>query len=109
MPWFFKANNFSVIPGSFDITKWIRPVNLALEAHDQTQFEFKRGEPLYCVRFETEDTVQLERGDFTEDIKTAMASCLNVQNYVPGMNLKTLYNISADYVRMAKRKFFKNG
>ena len=108
MPWFFKPNNFSVIPGSFDITKWIRPVNLAIEAHDQTQFEFRRGEPLYCVRFETEDNVVLERGEFSEDIKTAMASCLNVQNYVPGMNLKTLYNISVDYIKLAKQRYFKN-
>jgi hypothetical protein len=108
MPWFFKANNFSVIPGAFDITKWIRPVHLALEMNDQTQLEFNRGEPLYCVKFETEDTVILERGNFTEDLKVAMTSCLNTKNYVQGMNLKTLYNISTEYIQMTKRKFFRN-
>lgn len=107
LPWFFKPNNFSVIPGSFDITKWLRPVNLALEAHGQLTFDFRRGEPLYCVRFECEDDVELERIDFDVELQKSMASCVNVQNYVHGLTLKTLYEQGANYINLVKKRIFK--
>ncbi len=109
IPWMFKANPYGIVPGSFDITQWIRPVNLAMEVYQPGVIEFKRGEPLYAVRFETDDTVRLDRGEFTEDIKQTMASCLNVQNYAPGMNLKTLYSVGRHYIDLMKRKIFNAG
>lgn len=107
VPWTFKSNPYGIVPGSFDITQWIRPVNLAMEVYAPGPIVFRRGEPLYCVRFETDESIRLERTEFTEDIKQAMASCLNVQNYAPGMNLKTLYAISKGYLDLVKKKIFK--
>jgi hypothetical protein len=106
IPWMFKANPFGIVPGSFDITQWIRPVNLAMEVYQPGPIVFKRGEPLYAVRFEVDDTVTLERGEYTQDIAKAMVSCLNVQNYVTGLNLKSLYQAGKHYITMMKRKYY---
>jgi hypothetical protein len=106
IPWMFKANPFGIVPGSFDITQWVRPVNLAMEVYQPGPIVFKRGEPLYAVRFEVDDTVTLERGEYTPDIGKAMVSCLNVQNYVPGLNLKSLYTAGKHYITMMKRKYY---
>lgn len=107
LPWFFKPNNYSVIPGSFDITKWIRPVNLAIEAHGPVNLDYRRGEPLYCVQFDCEDDVEFELGEMTPELSKAVFSSVCVQKYVHGMSLKALYEQGAHYVNLIKSKVFK--
>ena len=106
IPWMFKSNPYGIVPGSFDITKWIRPVNLAMEVYTPGPIVFRRGDPLYCVRFETDDMVTLERGEYTEDIAKAMLSCLDVKNYARGLNLKSLYTAGHHYINLIRQKYF---
>lgn len=109
LPWFFKKNDIALVPGSFDITKWIRPIEPAFEVYESGTYVFKRGEPLHCIHFETADNkVEIERGVFTEEMREAWLACTNFKKFVPGYNLKTVYKIAEDYLEIMKKRIFKS-
>lgn len=109
LPWFFKMNDISLVPGSFDISKWIRPTEPAFEVYKSGRYEFRRGDPLYCIQFETADNkVEIQRDVFTEQIKETMLACSYLKKTVPGLNLKTVYKIAEDYIELMKKRIFKS-
>jgi hypothetical protein len=109
LPWFFKKNDISIVPGKFDITKWIRPTEGAFEIYQSGQYKFKRGEPLYCIKFETSDNkVAIERSVLTEEIVDAWQACANVKKKIPNLNLKTVYEMSEEYIKIMKKRIFRS-
>jgi len=110
LPWFFKSNTMGFIPGSFDITKWIRSINYAAEIYDENPIVFKRGDPLYCIQFTTKnnDTVVLEQEIMNDALKNTMNACIAVKSKMPNLNLKTLYTISENYINLMKKTIFKS-
>lgn len=110
LPWFFRPNEMALIPGSFDITKWIRTTEPAFEIYQSGTYTFKRGEPLYCVHFKPESgkLVKLEKGVMTEELRNANWSCVGLKTRLPGLNLKTIYSISHDYIEIMKKRIFKS-
>ena len=103
----FEKNNFSIIPGEFDISKWIRPINCAFEVFDTpTTISFKREQPLFMVKFETfnNETIQLKQKIINQDIASAGLSCLTVKDFLPNKNLNYLYKIAEGFINSIKEK-----
>ena len=107
LPMIFEKNNFSIIPGEFDISKWIRPINCAFEVFDTpTTISFKREQPLFMVKFETfnNETIQLKQKIINQDIASAGLSCLTVKDLLPNKNLNYLYKIAEGFINSIKEK-----
>ena len=108
LPMLFEFNKFAVIPGTFDVAKWLRPIEFALEVYTDCKLEIKRETPLFMVRFVTEDndTIILEQGIQTQEVYNAFMSCYSTKLYNPKMNLTKLYKMAEGYMNIMKRKIF---
>jgi hypothetical protein len=99
-------NNFRIIPGQFDITKWVRTINYCIEVPDNTTLILTRGEPLFMVKFDCEETVSLNLGVLTNDIQELTYGLVSVKKTVPNMSLKNLYEMADEYVTFMKKRIF---
>ena len=110
LPWFFRSNINGFIPGSFDITKWIRPITYPLEIYNSQKLVFKRGEPLYCVKFETQDNsiVTLEKELINDELFLAVNASTQLKSRIPKLSLNYLYDATADTVKIFKKRIFKS-
>lgn len=98
-----------LIPGEFDITKWVRLVSYDVEIYDSSKpLVFKRGDPLFMVRFIAEDgsLVQLNQGTLTNEIKQLSDACVKLKLVAPNLNLKSAYSMAASYVELMKKRIF---
>jgi hypothetical protein len=109
LPYFFAPSQVGFVPGQMKINSWIRPQNYGVEIYSDEIISFKRGQPLYCVQFTTEDNdaVQLKRTVVTPELQQVMNACLQVKRDLPNQNLNTLYRLAQDYVDLMKRKIFR--
>jgi len=109
-PVMHEVPNALFIPGSFDISKWVRPLNFAFEISDvKKAVNIKRGDPLYMVKFicEDGDSVELERVLMDEDLRQVIATCTGLKHIAPKINLKTLYGMAENYLKLARANIFK--
>lgn len=85
-----------VVPGEFDISKWIRPLNIAfiIPKHID-EFEIKEGEALFSIRFVTQDNeaVKLTRQALSNEEVTLAKACTNITYVKLGLSLKALYEL----------------
>jgi len=82
--------------GSYDISKWFRPLNAGYinkDLHKQKSISIKRGDPLFYVKFNTDSKVRLKKFEFTDHLYHKMTSCTSVKLTNPKLNLQKLYNI----------------
>ena len=58
---FHKKIDF--IEGGYDVSKWFRPLNVPFQTlgRSPVQFHVARGEPLYFIRFDTSEDVQIKK------------------------------------------------
>lgn len=108
LPMLFEFNKYSVIPGTFDVSKWLRPIEFAIEVYDDCKIELKRETPLFMVRFVTEDneTIILEQGIQTQEIYDAVVTCMSTKAFNPKLNLNKLYKMADCYINIIKNKIF---
>jgi len=100
----------SIISGTFDISKWVRPFTYSFEVVDyKSPITIKRGDPLYYVRFNVKENVKLQRVMFDKDIKDISDACLTVKNFVQNNSMENNYNIIKPFLDFHKQKLFKNG
>lgn len=96
-----------VIPGTFDISKWIRPVQFSFEIVDGHQpVTIKRGDPMFYIRFIPSDgsKVSLERIGDDQDIHQMVCSSVNVKNMISHNSLKQNYEMAKSYIKMWKNR-----
>tara|TARA_R110002153_G_scaffold129519_2_gene278243 strand:+ start:765 stop:1505 length:741 start_codon:yes stop_codon:yes gene_type:complete len=86
-------SRFPVITGSYDCGKWFRPIHLSILNPEEKDFEIKRGDPLFYIKFHTEDKVQLERFNMNEEIISHVASTVEVKKYLQSTKLNKLYKL----------------
>jgi hypothetical protein len=109
-PMLFNAKQ-GVVPGTFDMTKWVRPVEMAIEiSNPDTPMEFKRGEGVCMVKFEPADgsVATLERGVLTQDVVKLAKACVDTKKTCPGINLKKAYEMADGYITIMKKRIFKS-
>lgn len=89
-PYNHLDNSWRLIPGSFNIYSWQRPVLPTFEML-QNRVELKRGQPLAYIRFRSEDlkeNVSLEKIERNEKLEHAVNSCLTLKHYMPNLSWK---------------------
>ena len=85
------------MPGEFSISKWARSTNFCFFMDpDVSAISFKRGDPLYAVRFQTTKNVTLD--EITDDDKrfkilAAQGSAANVKEWLPKLTLNECYKM----------------
>lgn len=96
------CNDFNIIPGEFNIGKWIRPIDIAFEVHtDVSRLEIKRGDPLCYLRFRAPDngTVKLVRVERNDEIMSVARKTLNMKHMLPGKSLDENYGLMEKTVK----------
>lgn len=94
-------DNLKLIPGAFDIGKWVRPTEFSAEVIDTSKtIIIKENDPLMAVRFTPADgsTVELERTELTPELESAIRSCLKVKNVKQNVKLPQLYEYAKEYL-----------
>lgn len=105
------TRNCNIIPGTFNISKWIRPVTVSIELKPfkgQKSVKIKRGDALYYVKFKPkkDDKVSLTRIDYTEDIEDVIRTCTTLKLLTPGNTLQQNYEVAKGYLQAAKHRLF---
>lgn len=69
------------ISGAFDIGRWFRPLNMAFQTLDEGPLSISvaQGDPLYFVKFHTEEELTLKKFAMTDSIMTLMNNILHVK------------------------------
>tara|TARA_R100000951_G_C2597551_1_gene167125 strand:+ start:173 stop:877 length:705 start_codon:yes stop_codon:yes gene_type:complete len=86
-------SRFSIVTGSYDCGKWFRPTHLSIFNPEEKDFEIKRGDPLFYVKFHTEDKVQLKRFNMNEEVFSHVESTIQVKKYLTSTKLNKLYTL----------------
>lgn len=96
-----SPENVKTVPGKFDISKWIRPIEWAIEV-DRTVsvLSLKAGDPLFMVRFKTQNNlpVKLIRVDQSPELVITVDAFTFAKNYRPNLSFKNLYELSKSYL-----------
>ncbi len=111
MPAFLQANqsieNTNLIPGRFNIGKWMRPIEFTFELKEHTkQINIKRGDALFYVRFtDTKNPnakIVLERVIMTKEMTYAIQGCVRVKDVIPKVTLPALYEMARPFMALLK-------
>ena len=87
------VSRFPIVTGSYDCGKWFRPIHLSIFNPEEKDFEIKRGDPLFYIKFHTKDKVQLKRFNMNEEILSHVASTVQVKKYLASTKLNKLYKL----------------
>jgi hypothetical protein len=81
------------IGGSFDIGKWFRPIEGAIQLNEGVNtVSLNRGDPLAYVKFETKEPITLKRFYMTKELEELNWGCINYKRYEPKKSLNFLYD-----------------
>ena len=87
-------NSGFYVPGTFDISKWFRPLEGAIQLWDGvTTIKCNAGDPLFYARFMTDEKIRLRRFNLTPEIREISKACMHVKRYKTIKNLDKLYEM----------------
>ena len=102
------VQNTNLIPGEFDISKWIRPVSPAFEVVDDSQtLKISRGDPLYYIRFNSDKKVNLVRIKQDDTIEKVEKACSRLKFFVPKNSLEENYEVAKSLINLYKDQLIK--
>lgn len=105
MPAFMHSSELQTkctyIPGSFNISRWFRPIEGAFEMqYPFSELNLKDNDPLYYVKFNTEEAIKLVKFHLTPELWNMAQGCVHHKKYQPMKPLKYLYKMfSGTYMR----------
>lgn len=102
-----SSSNFKVVPGAFNISKWVRPIELACEVVDaEKPIEIRMGEPLFSIKFTTPKNapIKLTRVEYSEELHSMSQACTKIKLYMPGVKLPRLYEMASEYLALMMKK-----
>jgi hypothetical protein len=97
-----SISNLMAVPGTFNISKWIRGGDCTYEVkNDREIIHIKKDDPLLYVKFRKADDskIELERVKMTDELLEAVQSCTLVKNHVKNLPLKTLYSMAESFIK----------
>jgi len=83
-------NSWRLVPGSFNIYSWQRPIVTTFEMLED-KVKIKRGRPIAYVKFRSEnlnDKFLLKKIERTNELEHAVNSCLTLKHYMPRLSWK---------------------
>lgn len=100
------ARNTKIIPGQYDISKWVRSLDWSFELSVGDTVTMRKGDPLFAVKFNTLGNVpvKLVRVKNSEELVQTVRACVNVKAFSPNLKLQTLYNLAKDFLSVRKPK-----
>lgn len=101
-----SSENFKVIRGGFNIGKWVRPIELAVEVVDHTKpITLYADDPLFLLKFKTPNNVpiKLTRVDSTQELARVTQACTGLKQFRPNLKLSKLYELAENYLEVFKR------
>jgi hypothetical protein len=86
---YFSDNDFNnsarLIPGQFNIGKWIRPIECAFMFRDGlNSIKLNKGDIYAYVRFDIDEPVEIKRFEITPEISSLVKENLNFRKYKKG-------------------------
>lgn len=105
-----STENYRLIVGGFNISKWYRPIELAVEVKDPTKpISLKLNDPLALVKFTTPNDVPIKftRVDLTPELRKMCRSSVDIKHYRPHLKLSENYKLAADYIEDFWRRYLK--
>jgi hypothetical protein len=114
LPAFLHKTDFQTkcnyVPGSFDISKWFRPIEGATELrHDVDILNARDGDPLYYIEFDSDEPIRFKKFYMTPEIWLISQSCIKYKKFKSNQPLKSLYNIFQESrIRSKLMKEIKN-
>ena len=96
-PFMHKSNfckNGYIVPGKFNISKWFRAVNPALQFYDNSDKNIisEKGDPLMYIKFNTEKNVTLRKFFMCKELEDIMYATIGYKQYEPNKPLSYLYD-----------------
>lgn len=94
-----------IMPGSFNIHNWQRPVVPTFEMFDE-EISFKRGQPLAYIRFRSKDpldTFKPIKQERTEEHDHLVNSSVSVKSYHPKLSWKVVTGQVPNKLRQGKK------
>ena len=81
--------------GQFDIGQWFRTLNAEVQLNgNEGEIHFKKGEPLFYIKFLTDKKVNLKRFELTAEIDTYSRKCISAKSiFGSKMTLPESYSI----------------
>ena len=88
------TNSGFIMPASFNIHKWFRPVHAVLQLFEnKDNIILKKDEALMYINFKTDKKINLQKFLLTEEIKQIMTNNLEYKQKDSGKSLLFLYNM----------------
>jgi hypothetical protein len=100
------TSNAKVMGGTYNISKWYRPFEVAFEVIDTSKpVMLEADEPMCLLRFHTPNNVpvKLTRVDITPELDAKINSCLAVKKKRVGLKLEKMYELAADCIELFKK------
>lgn len=94
MDYSLMRQGVTIIPGTYDISKWVRPVEVAMEIKKGVRsIRFAAGTPLSYLRFVTpnNDTVKLNKVEYTPELRDTSAACTGLKAIRNNLSLTQCY------------------
>lgn len=109
-PWFEDgAAAFKIVPGRFNIGKWWRPLDVAMQLSGrQQEVKIKQGDVLFYVSFSTgnpDDVIELKEISVTKELQDFCNLSTGVKHYQPQCPFKTLYGLFKNYKKKPSLEF----
>jgi hypothetical protein len=104
------TKNIATVPASFNIGKWIRPLDFTFDILDpNVPVIIKEDDPIFCVRLRsnTGKKIKLEKKELTQEIDDAVSLCVNLKEYKTRLPLAKGYSLVKNYI--SKLSFKKKG
>jgi hypothetical protein len=80
------------VPAAYDISKWLRPVQGTYEVpEDVTALRIREDDPLYYVKFETNEKVRLRRFQMVPELHGMAHGCVHYKLFRPRSSLERVY------------------
>lgn len=104
-------SKFMFTPRSFDISRILFPIEAAFEFSPAVnQFQFREGDPLYYVRFETSEPIRLRRFRLSPELVDVIKGCVNFGHFRPQSSLESMYQafVGADFTERVSKLVMKS-
>jgi hypothetical protein len=109
LPPFLQAyktpSNVNFVPATFDISRWIRPVEYTVMILNlKKSVKIRKGDALFFIRLIPRDgsKIMLERVEYTDRINNMIKSCVCVKFITQNKSLNNLYEMAKSVVSIFK-------
>jgi len=95
-PYTALKNNFVVIGGQWNLSRWTRPISFGIQVVDSNRnVKVKRGDAIYYVSFRSDDPNEIfsliRENHIPEDILRESSQRTGLKKFIPGLSTKYLF------------------